>query len=119
MKPTLSKKDTSKTPPATGAVLSADGSLVLVIKEPVPSLNALLGMHWRKRHQMKQRIQESLLSALRATEKPFWTKITWLKNTTSMPCATLASYLAIRQNKRQSKLDKSKLKRMARRILGS
>lgn len=105
---TSKQKVGSKALLVIGVTRAEDGSLIVVMKQAVPSLNALLAMHWRSRHKLKEQVQESLSSALQASDATFWTKITWWKSTTLTPFGMLRSYLATRLVKRQSRLRKSK-----------
>jgi hypothetical protein len=73
------------------------------ISHPLPSLNAVLGLgHW-KRGKLKQAIQDSTLSALRACESASLIPTTWFQSGTSIPSATLASYQTMRLNERALK----------------
>jgi hypothetical protein len=83
----------------------------IVIRHPLPSLNAVLGMgHWQ-RAKLKQWIQDSTLSALRASECDSSTRITSFRSGMSIPSDTLASYQMMRLKERESKQAKKKLER--------
>jgi hypothetical protein len=66
--------------------------------------------HWQ-RAKLKKAIQDSTLSALRASESDSLIPTTWFQSGTSIPSATLASYQMMRQKERESKQAKKKLER--------
>jgi hypothetical protein len=83
----------------------------IVIRAPLPSLNKVLGLgHWQ-RAKLKQSIQDSTLSALRASESDSSTRTTSFRSGMSIPSATLASYQMMRLKERESKQAKKKLER--------
>lgn len=82
---------------------STPESFTLTVQAPLPSLNRLLALgHWQ-RARLKRSIQESVLSALRATESDSSMRIICARSTTATASATLACYLEMIQAKRASK----------------
>jgi len=86
---------------------------VLVLEVPVrlPSWNEILGMEQWARYKYKQQLADEFLSALRLTARDSSMRTTCAKNTWLTYCATLESYLAMRQAKRRSRLAKKRLDR--------
>lgn len=76
---------------------------------PLPSLNRVISLgHWQ-RAKLKTSIQESVLSALRASESASSTKTIWLPNGMSTPSAILESYMETIRAKRALKRASKKL----------
>lgn len=61
------QKAGSKTGVVPGVTLHADGTMVVVVKYPVPSLNKLFGMHPWSRYKEKRSTQAAFLSAFTAS----------------------------------------------------
>ena len=84
-------------------------TLELPIK--LPSWNEILGMnHWR-RMKFKAELASVFLSALQASERGSWTRIISAQNTPPTYSATLASYLAMKQESRKLKQRNARLKK--------
>jgi hypothetical protein len=85
----------------------------LLIPGRLPSWNALLGLgHWQ-RAKLKNQIQESFLSALRAAAADCLTRTTSQRSSMSIAAATLDSYRAMRLSARVLKSAKKKLEKQS------
>lgn len=86
-----------------------DYPIKLTVLHPLPSWNAICALgHWQ-RAKLKKAIQESFLSALRASAADSSTKTTSAKSTMSIAADTLVSWQKMRQAKRESLRAKKKL----------
>lgn len=94
----------------TPAPTSPEGTLLLRLEIPgrLPSWNDILGMEQWARYKFKGELAAAFLSALRASGYGSSMKITCAKNIMSIYADTLASYLAMKQARRELKSRKGK-----------
>lgn len=92
---------------------NSPGKLVLSLSVPgrMPSWNGILGMEQWARYKFKQELAAVFLSALQATERDSSMKIISARSTTLTFSDTLASYLRMRRELRESKSAKKRLAR--------
>lgn len=96
----------SPTPPPT----PSDGTLIFRLEIPgrLPSWNDILGMEQWARYKFKNQLAADFLSALQQSGPDSSMKITCARSTTSTYADTLASYLAMKLERRKLKQSKGK-----------
>lgn len=81
----------------------------------IPSWNVVSRMNWRAKHRLTNATQAAFLSALKAYASDYSMKTGCVKSVWSIAAATLESYLAILQRRRELKPRKGKRRRVKRR----
>ena len=84
---------------------------LVLVGHRLESWNNVMRMHPGQKHREAKRAQRDLLSALSDTETGSSMMTTCAKNTLSIACATLDSYLTIHTRKRGSSLGRSSARR--------
>lgn len=84
--------------------------LVLEVKYPVPTINRILEMNPWERFRERVAIQRAVLSALRLAAADSQTRTACMRNHLSMLADTLQRFIQMRRTRRNSKLNRSRLK---------
>jgi hypothetical protein len=87
------------------------GVVVIEMRPVIPSWNKILGeQHW-DRDKRKKEIQTAMLSALSPSAPDYSTKTICAQNMQSIFCATAERFLAMRQERQQSRQRSARLKK--------